>query len=174
MLDCISTDDTTLDATRYDLETGKVKAYDILILINLSSLPHLQCLTIRAGVWFDQSPAYCSREDYSFSFLPAAIEIIKTASSLHHLTIEISLGLSGLEDPSIDRVDFSPLTALEEISTSLHHIDLYIFYHHKRDTITYFEIMSVLGDHLGKVIARGALVIHLNEMAPTFLVSSDL
>jgi hypothetical protein len=129
------------------------------IPINLSSLPRLQDLTIRADICEDDEEPY-----YFFSFLPAAVKVLKTACSLQHLTIEIRVGLR----IDLDQVDFSPLMALAEYSPSLRPIDLYI---HSDQVITYTEIVSLLAGYGGLVnlIQEGTLVIHPGERAPSFL-----
>lgn len=142
--------------------------------INLSSLPHLQHLTIRAAIFFFRGDT-CDVYENCITFLPAAVQILKTASSLQQLTVEINVDLSsGFEDTShcgehatIDDVDLSPLTALTELPASFHHIDLHFNFDWN---ITHAEIVSLLADFGGltKLIEQGVLVIHMDN-APTFL-----
>lgn len=84
-------------------------------------------------------------EDVQF-YLPSAVEILKTASLLEHLTIEISV-YGG-------RIDFSSLAALAE-SVSFRQIDIYIV--DESET----EVVSALGccEGLKKLIERD-VVIH--------------
>jgi hypothetical protein len=122
--------------------------------LNLSSLPHLEHLTIRVGV-------YCDLGDNFFSCLPAAAEILKTASLLH-VTIDIWIDSN---IGSLSNINFLPLTALAESSASFRHIDFYI---HSRMEITHSEVVSLLARYEGlrKLIERRVLVIHVQETAP--------
>ena len=124
-------------------------------LINLSSLPHLQHLTIRVDVCHDFQ-GYV--EKFCVSSLPSAVEILKTASSLQHLTIGICLEAHSFWA----KLDFAPLKALAKSPASFHHIDLYV-----RD-ITHTRIVSKLSRYKGlkKLIEQGVLIIHAEETAP--------
>jgi hypothetical protein len=95
-------------------------------------------------------------EEYCLSGLPSAVEILKTASSLQHLTIDISID----DDIVWDKIDFSPLTVLAESFASFRHIDLYNV-----------QIVSRLSRYQGlkKLIEQGVLVIHAEETAPGIL-----
>ena len=91
------------------------------------------------------------------SCLPSAVKILKTASSLQHLTIEICNDDYGLWRS----IDFSSLAKLAE-SASFPHLDLYI------TDATHDEVVSKLVhyDSLRKWIEQGVLVIHAGETAP--------
>ncbi len=156
------------DATTYNRDIREVERDGSPISINLSSLRHLQHLTIRSDIFFDDGDDYDPLNN-CLSYLPAVIEIVKTASSLQLLSIEICVDFkSGFG--SLYEIDFSPLTALEESCASFHHIDLSILSNGWR-IITLSEIVSLLADCRGlmKLIDQGTLVIHPGEPAPRFL-----
>jgi hypothetical protein len=151
------------DATRYDLEIGEVVRHGSPTSIDLSSFRRLQCLTIRTKVFFE------GNRFYHESLLPAVIEIIKTASSVQHLNIEIYVEhWRSTAGHLLDEIDLSLLAALAALT--FHHIDLYI-----RPIlgipITLSTILSLLADNKGlmKLIDQGRLVIHPEETAPSFL-----
>jgi len=156
------------DATRYSLESGQVERQGFPISLNLSSLRHLKYLTIRTNVSFNRdstSRYYCD------SLLPAIIKVIKTASSLQHLDIEINVFLPDALVESFDKIDFSPLTDLVEYCASVHHIGLYICPTWKPCAITPSTIVSLLADYesLIQLIDQGTLAIHTEGIAPRII-----
>lgn len=98
-------------------------------------------------------------QEFCASSLPSTVKILKTASSLQHLTIEICNGDYGLWRS----IDFSSFAELAE-SASFPHIDLYI----TDSTRDEDEVVSTLVhyDSLRKWIEQGVLIIHAGETAP--------
>ena len=158
----------TLDKTTYYLDTGKLVSYSEtppIPLINISSLPLLQHITLRVAVYYGNALASDSNSEYSdydnaefcISCLPSAVEILKTASSLQRVTIAF------INDHIRvwHGIDFSSLAALAE-SASFHHVDFYCL------SVTHSGILSVLTHYesLKKWIENGVLVIHSDEAAP--------
>ena len=132
-------------------------------LIDLSHLPHLRNLTIHAEMYSQYNDSDITIRT---SYLPTAAKILKTASSLQQLTIEIYV------DPSwtnLDTIDLSCLTVLTESSGRLHHIDLYIYTGSPQRRINHSIVVSLLAVHEGlmELIERGVLVVHPEETAPT-------
>jgi hypothetical protein len=154
----------------YDYETLEDKPHaNTLLPIDLSSFPHLQQLTIRVNVFFEHDGINM----YMFSFLPAALEIIKTASSLQRLTIEIFI--TDLFVGPLDDVDFSPLSDLVKSAGSYREIDLYIY--SSTFSISRDNVLSLLANWdfdggLIKLIEQGVVVVHLDAPAPSFLVDA--
>lgn len=131
--------------------------------MNLSSLRHLQFLVIRITVYLETRYLRC------VSFLPALIEIIKTASLLRNLRLAIGISIPFIIDVGLlNEIDFSPLTALTEFCAPFLHIDFYI---HSECAITLSTVILFLADYkcLMKLIDKGFLVIHAGETAPRFL-----
>lgn len=155
----------SLEATRYDLGIGEIQQHGSQTPIDLSCFRHLQCLTIRATTCFEKD---IHNRDICATLLPAAIETAKTASSLQHLNIEIRV----IQFTDAGNVDLSPLTDLAA-SSSFHHIDIFILSVLKAHAMTILlsTILSLVADNEGlmKLIDQGMLVIHPEEMAPTFL-----
>jgi hypothetical protein len=151
--------------TQYDADGAD--PYDDILPNNLPPLPHLRHLTVRAHVYFDSEPPDPVR--YCFSFLPAAVEIIKMASSpaLRHVTFDIDIDVSY---GSLDEIDFSPLTALAECSNPSPQIDLYIYSKWPHLSFAHTTILSLLADDedLMELIEQGVLVIHAHEPSPQF------
>lgn len=133
------------------------------IPIDISSLPHLQHLTIRGDVTFHYDDIF----SFCFSFLPAAVEILKTASSLQYLTLQIYV--SNLHFATLGDVDFSPLVDLPECR----HIEFYLHSDGScKSPITHTEVVSTIAYHesLKELMERGVLVVHdPEETGPTFL-----
>jgi len=161
-------------ATTYEIKERHARPdRDIPIpRVKLSSLLHLQHLTIRTTIYFYRGDVYDYYESCN-TFLPAAMEILKTASSLQQLSIEINLDLSSgyrnfYDSATIDDVDFSPLTYLAESPASIRHIDIYFNFESRK--FTHAKIVSLLAKYGGlmELIERGVLVIHM-DTAPTFL-----
>ena len=125
--------------------------------INLSSLPHLQHLTVRLHV-SQFHGRFCSY--YCINSLFAAGKILKTVSSLRHLTV----GISVHPYLRLSDIDFSPLTALAE--SSHHRIHLYIIMFTK--DILHSEVVSSLARYAGlmELIEKRVLTIHVGETAP--------
>ena len=100
------------------------------------------------------------------SFLPKAVEILETASSLHQLTIEIYVDPSGAE---LERIDLSPLKVLTKSSVCFPHVDLYIYTGSPWHPVTRTIMASLLAKHGGlmKLIEQGVLAVHPEETAPT-------
>jgi len=150
-----------IDTTTCYVDTGEPYGNSPPIpSINLSSLPHLQHLTVRVDVKSEDDSEYTDFDEdiqeFCASCLPSAVKILETASSLQHLTIEINKDF-GLWHS----IDFSSLAAFAE-SASFPHIDLYI------KDITHDEVVKKLVhyDSLRKWIEQGVLVIHADVTAP--------
>jgi len=110
----------------------------------LSSLPHLQHLTIRLNdCWF----VSCFR---------AVVDILKNAPPLQRLTINIVLLLI----EQLDHCHFPIFKALTEYSSSLRHIELYVW------GISEREIVPIFGEYTA-LIEQGVLDIHMDEDAPS-------
>ena len=141
------------------VETGHVE------LIDLSSLPRLRHLTIHAEMFVLVDDDYTLTFDRR-SYLPKAIEILETASSLHQLTIEIYVDPFGAE---LENISLSPLRALAAPSACFSHIDLYIYTGSPWCPVTQTIMNSLLAKHKGlmKLIERGVLAVHPEETAPT-------
>ena len=149
-----------------ELNTSDVKIYGgtqevkegSIPLINLSSLRHLQHVTIRAAVYYEEQVGD-AREHYFISYLPTIVKIFKTAPLLQHLTIDIKVDLP---TEFLSKVKFPVFTALANSSASFHHVDLYI------RGISDTEIVSLLGEYgcVSALIEQGVLVIHMDEEAP--------
>jgi len=140
--------------------------------VNLSSLSHLQHLTIRAVIYFSRGDYY----NICVTFLPAAMEILNTVSSLQQLTIEINVNISsGYRSPydfaTIDDVDLSPLTGLTPLAenpVSIRHIDLYFNFEDEKFPQTKIVSLLAMYGGLKGLIKRGVLVVHMGT-AQTFL-----
>ena len=133
-------------------------------LIDLSSLPHLCHLTIHVEIffWYDDSDnCICS------TYLPKAVEILETVSSLHQLTIEIYVDPANLN--KIERIDLSPLGVLTKSSVCFPHIDLYIYTGAPWCRVTPTIMDSLLAKHKGlmELVELGVLAVHPEETAPT-------
>ena len=83
---------------RLELNTPDVKIYDGVTqevkdgsapLINLSSLRHLQHVTIRGAVYYEGQLG--TQDHYFLSYLPTIVKIFQTAPFLRHLTIDIKV-----------------------------------------------------------------------------------
>ena len=123
--------------------------------------PHLQNLTIRALII-----RYSINNDHYLSFLPAAIEILKSASSLHSITLEIKVSFMHGDYDVFDDIDLSSLTDLAD-SMSFRRIDLH--FNLNWDPIRTKLISRLANDlGLGELMEQGVLVVHLNERAPVF------
>jgi hypothetical protein len=135
--------------------------------LSINLPPHLQNLTIRALIRLH------SRDDDDYaSFLPAAIQILKTAHSLHRITLEIDVDLPGGDRAIFDVIDLSPLTDLAESPPSSHRIDLHFkFDWHFMRTKLISRLANDLG--LAELMEQGVLVVHLNEDAPQISLSMD-
>ena len=148
-------DETIFYSMGLNEETHKISTPSI----NLSFLPHLQCLTIHGAVFHvELDNPYCPDNYCLVSHLPAVVAIFKTASPLQHLTIDIDLDLNvGF----FSKVNFPFFTALAEYAASFCHINLYI--QDMSDTC----IVSLFGEYGGvmALIERGVLVIHWCETA---------
>ena len=153
------------DGTRYYIDSGRVSDANTPPepLINLSSLRYLQHLTIRVVTYRDCFVNLADEDgsrflqEFCVSCLPTAAKILKTASSLQHITIEILVNSYGVWH----LIDFSPLTMLAEASAPFHHIDLYIM-------VPFVEIYPKLARYEGlkKLIKQGILIIHAEQTAP--------
>ena len=124
--------------------------------------PHLQNLTIRASI----IRCYSKNDDHYLSFLSAAIETLKSASSLHSITLEINLKISDGGWAIFDHIDLSSLTDLAD-SMSFRRIDLHFNFDGDSEPS---EPISRLVNDLGltELMEQGVLVVHLNERAPVF------
>lgn len=145
-----------------NLETEKVSRID------LSSLPHLRHLIIHAEIyfWYDDDLTdglTCT------SYLPKAIEIFETASSLQRLTIEIYVDPSWINFDDISLLNLSPLKVLTKSPVRCPHIDLYMYTGSPQLPITHTLIGSWLAKHEGlmELVEQGVLVVHPEEFAPT-------
>jgi len=133
-------------------------------LIDLSSLSHLRHLTIHVEIffWYDDSDdCICS------TYLPKAVEILETVSSLHQLTIEIYVDPANLN--KIERIDLSPLGVLTKSSVCFPHIDLYMYTGAPWCCVTPTIMDSLLAKHKGlmELVELGVLAVHPEETAPT-------
>ena len=144
------------DATTYDFVNGWVVEHGSPISINLSSLRHLQHLTIYSHIYFYEYLNIC------ISPLPALIEMLKTAPSLRHVNIDLYVDLPPDTHANFDAIDFSPLTALAE-SCPPFHIDLYIWANSWD-----FGCLLEVYQGLLKLTDQGTLIIHEDDTAPTF------
>ena len=132
--------------------------------LSINLPPHLRNLIIRASIIY-----YSSDDDgfdYYQSFLPTAIEILKSATSLHCITLEVNVDFSDGDCAVFDDIDLSSLTDLAD-SMSFRRIDLH--FNFDRD----FEpsnLTSRLANDLGlaELMEQGVLVVHLNERVPVF------
>ena len=92
-----------------------------------------------------------------------AVKILKTASSLQQLTIEIYV--DGID---VQKIDLTPLRFLTESSACFHHIDLYTYTGLPSRPVTGAIMSSLLAKHgLMPLIEQGVLDIHPEETAPT-------
>jgi hypothetical protein len=99
------------------------------------------------------------------TYLPSAVEIIETASTLHQLTIEIYVDPFGAD---LEKIDLRPLRALTASSVCIPHIDLYIYTGSPWCPVTRTITDSLLAMHTGliKLVEQGVLVVHPEETAP--------
>ncbi len=124
----------------------------------LSTLPHLQHLTIRGFVYRVSSGNH-DGVGWFVSCFRAVVDILKNSPPLQCLTIDIDVGLQ-IEQP--DQFHFPIFKALTEYSSSFRHIELYIFGISERD------IVPLFGEYGGvtTLIEKGVLNIHTDEIAP--------
>ena len=124
--------------------------------INQSRLP--RHLIIRANV--HNCVQFSNR---CFSTLAAAIDVLKSTTSLHHLTFEIVL------DPikeSFFQSDFARFVTLLESSLTVQ-IDLYVYWHGLEEVVILIEEYRTL---VG-LAEKGVLVLHAQETAPADLTA---
>ena len=131
--------------------------------LDLSSLPSLRRLTVRVEVFFNRDSRGSMK---TFSCLPAAVRICKTASRLQHLTIGICIDhLASLA--SLSKIDFYPLVDLAKISPSFDHVDIYVYSTH--GNVHRVNVLATLSkyEEVEGLIERGVWVLHVQEVPPT-------
>ncbi len=124
----------------------------------LSTLPHLQHLTIRGFVYRVSSGNH-DGVGWFVSCFRAVVDILKNAPPLQRLTIDIDVDL---QIEQLGQFHFPIFKALTEYSSSFRHIELYIRNISERD------IVPLFGEYGGvtALIERDILVIYMNEIAP--------
>ena len=136
IFDLNASDEMEEFSSLYDIYPGMGNS---IPLTTLSSLPHLQYLTIRLNdCWF----VSCFR---------AVVDILKNAPPLQRLTINIVLLLI----EQLDHCHFPIFKALTEYSSSLH-----VWGISERDIVIIFGEYTAL-------IEQGVLDIHMDEDAPS-------
>ena len=153
------------DGTLYDSIQRRVLAYQWddytpseTPKLDLSSLPHLERLTIRMNV------TYTRDGRKTCSCLPAAVRICGTAPRLRHLTICICVDSYLL---SLSDIDFSPLVDLAKLSTSFDHVDIYVY--STKEYLFRVDVVRALAKYEGvlELIKQGVWVLHVQKVAPT-------
>lgn len=148
------------DQKIFSVNTGQVNDANAPVSIDLSSLPRLRHLTIRANLFLLQTDEFGSCS----SSLATAVDILKTVSSLQRLTFEIAL--HNIKE-SVFEADFANFVSLLKSSLTVHRIDLYVYFTSWR-SFDYLEVVAFLMNNRGIVdlAERGVLVLHAQEAAP--------